>query len=500
MRAIVLNGARAALLTGPTALAFFSGGYFDEPRAWAGLGAWIVVVVAVVADPRALPRSRNAWLALGGLGLLAAWTLLSIVWAPMAGSAYHAGQLVVLYAGALLAAAMLLRSPAAGRAVEPALAAGALLVIGYGISERLLPGLLQFSHSVSAQGRLEQPLTYWNAMGELAALGFVLCARLAGDISRSIRLRALAAGAAAPLGLGLYLSFSRGALFACAAGLVALLVLVPRREQLVAILVSVVAAVLAALSAAPFSGVTALLGAQSKRETQGAIALVLLVAIVIAAGGVLWRFARRERGALLRLPRRAPLIALGVICIGLAMAIVVGAKERSSRPLSAGASRFVTLQSNRYAYWRVAMRAFEDQPLRGVGAGGWAVYWLRYRPIDEFAQDAHSLPLQTLAELGLVGLALLAVFLAGIALAAWDIHRAAPALAAGPIAGLVVYIAHAPLDWDWQMPAVTLVALVLGGMLLALPDAEVAAPPYSSSAIRGASRLKTQTAKAQTTT
>ena len=44
------------------------------------------------------------------------------------------------------------------------------------------------------------------------------------------------------------------------------------------------------------------------------------------------------------------------------------------------------------------MRAFADEPLRGVGAGGWSVYWLRYRTVDEFAQDAHSLPLQTLAE------------------------------------------------------------------------------------------------------
>ena len=40
-------------------------------------------------------------------------------------------------------------------------------------------------------------------------------------------------------------------------------------------------------------------------------------------------------------------------------------------------------------------------------------------------------------------------------------------MAAGPIAGFVVYVAHAPLDWDWQMPAVTLVAIVLAGALLA---------------------------------
>src|SRR5207248_897222 len=132
---------------------------------------------------------------------------LSITWAPIEGSAYHAGQLVVLYVGALLAASVLLRSPAGRRAVEPSLAAGALVVIGYALSERLLPGLLHFSRSVSAQGRLEQPLTYWNAVGELAAIGFVLCVRLTGDATRPTRLRVASAAAGAPLGLGLYLSF-----------------------------------------------------------------------------------------------------------------------------------------------------------------------------------------------------------------------------------------------------------------------------------------------------
>ncbi len=122
---------------------------------------------------------------------------------------------MILYLGTLLAAAALLRDRGWQRIVEPASPLGVLIVIGYGISERLLPGLLHFQRSVSAQGRLEQPLTYWNAMGELAALGVVLCARLAGDATRPrwLRLGAMRRRRAAS-GMGLYLSFSRGALFA----------------------------------------------------------------------------------------------------------------------------------------------------------------------------------------------------------------------------------------------------------------------------------------------
>jgi hypothetical protein len=469
MRSASLSGARLTLLAGATVIAFFSGGYFDEPRAWTGVGVWVTVVIAAVAGAR-IPRGRPAQLAIGGLGLLAAWTLLSILWSPIAGNAYHAGQIAFLYLGALLASSMLLRGPAL-RVVEPALAVGALIVIGYGLSERLLPGLLHFARSVSAEGRLEQPLTYWNAMGELAALGFVLCARIAGDITRARWLRAAAAAAAAPLGLGLYISFSRGALFAALAGLVALVAIAPRREQLWATGHAVLAGVLAALSSATFRGVTSLAGSVSTRERQGAIALVLLVVVTALAGLAHHRLARREGEGELKVPRRAPLIALALITAGLAFAIVLGAHEssRGSQSLSGGATRLVSLQSNRYDYWSVAIRAFVSEPLHGVGAGGWSVYWLRWRSVNEAAQDAHSLPLQTLAELGLVGIAMLGAFLTGLMLAARRALRVSP-VAVGSIAGVVVYFAHAPLDWDWQMPAVTLVAIALCGALLAAAD------------------------------
>jgi hypothetical protein len=477
--------AAAVLLIGPTVLAFFSGGYFPGPQAWAGLLAWALVIVGMVASPSALPRGRSTWLALGGLGLFACWTLLSTIWAPVAGSAYHAGQLAFVYLGAVLAAAFLLGGRRAQRAVEPALLAGTVVVIGYGASERLLPGLLQFARSATSGGRLEQPLTYWNAMGELAAIGLVLSARVAGDAARPIGLRAAAAAAGAPLGLGLYLSFSRGALFAFAAGLIALIVLAPRREQLRAIVVILVAGAVSSALAAPFRGVTSLEGALSTRESQGAITLAAVIAVAGLAAAAWWLLARRERSAELTLPRRAPILGFAAICCGLALAIVVGAKETSgAASLGNGAGRLTSLSSNRYAYWGVALRAFESEPVRGVGAGGWAVEWLRYRPIRSYAQDAHSLPLQTIAELGLVGLAVLAVFLAGVGLSATRAHRTEPALSAGPSAAFVAWLAHQPLDWDWQLPAVTLLAMIAAGMLIAAG----ADPPIGSETHVGPAR------------
>jgi hypothetical protein len=470
-----LTGARAVLLAGPVALAFFSGGYFDTARAAAGLVAWALVAAAALLGAPVIPRGGPGRLAVGGLAALAAWTMLSLTWAPLAGTAYHDGQRVILYAGALIAAAALLRDRPSLRSVEPAIAFGALIVVGYGISERLLPWLLSFQRSFSAAGRLDQPLTYWNAMGEVAATGLVLCARLAGDGTRSPRLRAAAAGAAAPLGMGLYLTFSRGALFAAAAGLVALVVLSGTWPALRGAGLALAAGALGAGAAAPFHAVTALSGSSGTRAAQGTVVLLLLLAVAgVAALGQLRLIRREGEGRLaqgpLPLPRHAPALALVAVIAGFALFLAVGAKENSARPLGTGANRLVTLQSNRYAYWRVAIRAFRAEPVRGVGGGGWAVYWLRYRPFAEGAQDAHSLYLQTLAELGLLGVLLLAGYLGGVGWAARRAHGLAGAAAAGPAAAFVVWATHAAIDWDWEMPAATLPAIVLAGALIAISE------------------------------
>src|SRR6185295_6033654 len=109
-----------------------------------------------------------------------------------------------------------------------------------------------------AGGRLEQPLTYWKATGALAAIGVVLCARMAGDATRPRALRIAAAAATAPLGMGTYLSFSRGAIICLVAGLAALVAFDRTRAQLRAVAITLGATILAAAAAAPFGAVRAL--------------------------------------------------------------------------------------------------------------------------------------------------------------------------------------------------------------------------------------------------
>src|SRR5436190_121360 len=269
IRRSVIAAAAVLLLAGPTILAFFSGGFFFEPRVIAAIAAWLLVLALAAVGPAPLPRSRNGWLAFGGLAGIAVWSAVSVSWAPRAGPAVESVERLVLYVGALLIAIGALRSRRVLRAVEPALAAGAALVIGYGLAGRLLPGIVHLAHSTRAGGRLEQPLTYWNAEGALAALGLVLCARLAGDRTRPLAMRGLAAAAAAPLGAGLYLSYSRGAIAAAVVGLIVLIAAVHSRSQLEAAAIILLTGLAAAAAAGALPGVASLAGDSSPLERPG---------------------------------------------------------------------------------------------------------------------------------------------------------------------------------------------------------------------------------------
>jgi O-antigen ligase len=214
-------------------------------------------------------------------------------------------------------------------------------------------------------------------------------------------------------------------------------------------------------------------------EGAGLATLGVLIAVAVLAGGAQWALSRRvsrEAG----MPRlgRAAAVATAVLAVGAVAATVAanddagGARERVDTPR--GPERLRTLTTNRRDYWEVALEAVGDEPLRGSGTRAFATVWLERRDIAETTQDAHSLYLETAAELGLPGFLLLACFLAGAAASA-SRGRRLPAVrgeAAAWIAAGTVFLVHAAFDWDWEMPAVSLVFLALVGASVAAADEE----------------------------
>ncbi len=449
---------------------------------------WFLVLVAALLAPRPLPRSAPGIAAIGGLVVIAGWTGLSIAWAPIAGDAADSFVRVLVYLGALVAAAAVLRPGLALKAVEPVLALGSLVVIAYGLVGRLLPGMIRLDRSDKAGGRLEQPITYWNAEGALAAVGLVLCVRLAGSPSRPLWLRVGAAGACAPLGAGVYLSYSRGALAALAVGVVVLLAAAPTRAQARAALICVLGAAVAALCFVGFRGVSSLEGPLSAREGQGIIVIGLLGLTVLATAAAQWFVARREVGGTdrLRFARRLPAVAGVAIAICLAGLVAGGLGERASNEgvtaERGNAARLASVQSRRYDYWRVGLAEWRDAPLRGYGAAGFRVAWLRERPVREQALEIHSLPLEMAVELGLVGLLGFVALVGGVGVAARRSVRSGSVLAPGLVAGTTVWLLHAAIDWDWQLPAVTLPAILMSGALLGAQRPEPSGSSFLSRA------------------
>jgi hypothetical protein len=458
------------------ALAFAAGGYFDTARMVALAVACAVLLVVAVAAPDPWPRTWPARAAVAGTAGLAAWTWASAGWAPLPDAAGDDGERAALYAVALLAGAALWRPREAARAVEPLAALGILVVVGYGLAGRLLPGLVELDASVSAGGRLEQPLTYWNATGALAAMGVLLCVRLAGDPERPARVRMAGAAAAVPLLTGLYLTFSRGAIAALAGGLLVLLVLAPAWAQLRAVGLALAAALAPVVAAGLAPAVRAL--EPGDGTGQGLLVLAVTLAAMALAAGLTRRAVRAQarggaRTGALALPRWAGAAALAAtVALVLVPVLVARGDPTAAQDPRFGAqtARLGSVGSDRYAYWSVAARTWADHPLAGAGASAFQAAWLRERPIGGGARDAHSLPLETLAELGAAGLLLLACAAGGIAVCARRVQAADPVLAAGPAAALAAAALHASLDWDWEMPALTLVSLTLAAVLVARAD------------------------------
>jgi O-antigen ligase/Flp pilus assembly protein TadD len=477
-----------ALLTG-LAL-FWSDGSAYAPLV--GIGGLAVVaagagLVLAFWPMLSLPRPDAAGLVFLGLfAALAVWIGLSIAWSVEPDRTWEYFNRSVVY-GAFVVVGLL--CAAAPRAVEWAAGGAALLfgaVILWALAGKVVPDLFPDGERIS---RLRDPLGYWNALAVIAAMAILLGAWLGSRVGLNRWLRMSGALLVFLSTVALLLTYSRGGVVVAAIVVGVFVALV--REQLQAAATVAVGAIPGlAVSAWAFTqdGIAADNQSYDDRLSDGLQlggAMVVGGALVVFGSLLLLRY-EDARGDRLWRPHRKHWIAAGGVataCAVVAVLVTSGGDPRGwmrrgfeefTTPTVGDAStagRFGELSSNsRWDWWVESWDVFKEHPVVGSGAGTFDVARRPFRRNIIVVVEPHSLPLQFLAETGLVGLVLLLGMLAaGVAACVAGVRRttgaeraAATALA---LAG-AAYILHALVDYDWDFLALSGPALLVVGLLI----------------------------------
>jgi O-antigen ligase len=447
-------------------VAYDDGSYSLASRSTIAIAVWWAILVGIGLGvwPRGrIPRGAVA------VGLLlaafAAWDLASTAWAASAENAYAEFDRTVLYLGVYVLAVLSTSARTRAAAVD-GLTAAITAVAVVALVSRFFPGSFPgrgvSTLLPSARTRLSFPLDYWNGLGIFTALAFPLLLRstLVGS-----RLRRGTAVAAVPaLASVVYLSSSRGAVAALAGGIVVFVVAQPRRS---AALGSVAVATAGAAAA------IAVLAARSE-DWLAALALVLIcaatAAVFEAAAAVVPRLELSARDRRRLRAAAIVVILLGAIAgaVGAALALRDFTRLPTGVDASGGAHLVSGAGSGRWQFWAAAIHEFADSPLHGRGAGSFQAWWLQHGSFRYFVVNAHSLYIETLGELGIVGfLLIMGVVVAGVVvsvrrlLGSRDVERA---LNAALLATFAVYLIGAGVDWMWQLTAVTVAGVFVLGL------------------------------------
>ncbi|HVA18750.1 MAG TPA: O-antigen ligase family protein [Solirubrobacteraceae bacterium] len=480
-----------ALMLLPGALVVFTGfnagGYFPATPAVAAIVVSQILLVRVLQSRNPFEGLAPATLAaIAALGFYALLTLVSAFWSHATGRALIEFDRAWLYLLILVLFGTVRASTEDLRWLVRGLLMGASIVCLAGLISRVLPDVWHTAPDVSNQ-RLSFPVTYWNTLGLLAALGIVLAFHLTCTLGERRLYRILAAAVLPLLAATLFFTFSRGAMAAGAIGLVVYILVARPRGLLSGVLATApatVALIVVAYHANLLDTVRPTTPAAVSQGHRVALAAALCVAAcaglrLLFAAGLDPRLRRIAGTALISRQMRLAAIAgalVAVLVTGLALGVPHSLANDWSRFISGAAThgrhdlrQRLTDPSNdgRTDLWRVAVRGFEASPVHGHGAGMYQTLWERNRPHFAFTINAHSLYLQAMAELGIPGLLLLLV-LVGAVLCGLSVRTRGPqrSLYGALLACGVVWALRAGVDWDWEMPVVTLIFFAVAGAAL----------------------------------
>jgi O-antigen ligase len=440
---------------------------------WALLGA-----VAFSLAPRE-PIPRAAIACAGLLGALALFAALSTGWAPSAERAFSEANRIALYTGMLLLPVLLARRGDAGGWAD-GMALAIVVVAALALGYRLFPGLFPddglAEQLPNAATRLSYPLGYWNGLGIFIGLGFPLLLR-AAVVARTALWRAAAVAPMPVMGGAIYLTSSRGGVAVAIVASAAFVVLLGQVRGVLALTIGAAGSVAAgAVLAARSPLVDGPFGSAAAKDA-GLEAAALIAAICLVSA-LLYALASNAVALRTALPRLVwPLLALvlvaGVIAADPAERVrtfkAEPAVEEAPGAAPVGGHLASGGGSGRWQFWKAAADQWEEHPIAGDGAGSFEPWWAQHGTLDWFVRNAHSLWLETLGELGVVGfLLLVGVFGVGVAAGLARLRGQVDeerATVAALLALVLGFVLGAAIDWIWQLPAVAALGLVSLGLL-----------------------------------
>jgi O-antigen ligase len=476
-------------------LAVAQGGYFPTAWGWASVPLLWAAAVALIVQSR-IRISRPELVFIVALTAFAAWTALSIVWSATPSGSVLEVERSLVYVGAVLTVLVVSRARFS-RHVLGGLLAVVTMISAFSLATRLAPDRVGVYDS-SGVYRLAEPLGYWNGLALFSAMGALIALGFSGH-ARLLAARAASGACLVVLLPTMYFTFGRAAWLALAAGLVALAAVDTRRLRLAATVAAVV----------PLPALAVLLSSEEDALTHAGTPLALaahdghrlgLWLVLLAAANAAITSALAFAQARVRISRtlsRAFAVSFVVLVLGATAATFAryGGPPRIAKaayrsftaapvPVEANLNkRLLSFSGNgRAAMWRLAWEDAVRHPWLGAGAGAYERYFLAHEPPNmSRVRDAHSLYVETLAELGPIGLAILTAVLATpfLVLRRARRHPLVPAA----LGAYVAYLVHTGVDWDWELPAVTLVGLICAAAIL-LTGRPESAPVAASSRLR----------------
>ena len=493
-------------------LAYDNGAYGLASRSTLAIAVWWGFIVAIAFG--LLPRTRvpRAAMLVGGLiAALALWTFASLLWSSNVEATFEEFNRVSLYLGVFIVVVLVSRRSNLGRFAD-GLALAVTGVAAVALISRLFPGSFPEGDLPTflpgTVTRLSFPLGYWNGLAIFLGLGVPLLLRLA-LVARGSLVRGLALAPMPVITAAVYLTSSRGGVATALAGSLVFAVLTGRRW-------AVTAAIAASLVGAA-AAVTVLLQRDElvngplgtdlvERQGQSA---ALLIALASLGTGALYglgvhllegRFRVREPAGRLVVAAALVLAVVGIVASDPA-ARVKGFKALPGADIASGNGGFVKAHllsgggSGRWQFWAAALDQWNAHRVLGEGAGTYESWWAQHGSFSYFVRDAHSIYLEALGELGIIGfLLIVAVVVSGAAVGmqrSWRMPGDAGVTTAALTAVFVAYGLSLGIEWMWELTAVSVLGVATLGLVvgpatarLAEPRVAVAASPWELGRLR----------------